>query len=353
MIFAILLFSCQRDQGKITPTVEDISESVYASGIVKSEHQYEAFATVNGIIKEILVREGDSVARGTPLLRISDKTSVLNTRNAQLAADYASFVANKEKLDELKMAADLAKAKMQNDSSLWQRQQKLWQQSVGTRVELEQKELTYRSSVNSYKSALIRYKELQRELELNASQSRNTLQINRTIADEYTIRSEIKGRVYKLLKTEGEIANTASPIALIGDDKTFLLELQVDENDIVRVKPGQKVFVTMDSYKGEVFEAVVTHIDPSMNERSRSFTVEAVFTAAPAILYPFLTLEANIVIQTKAKALTIPRAYLVDDSFVITKGNRKRRIVTGLKDYQKVEVVSGLEGVEFILQPKE
>jgi multidrug efflux pump subunit AcrA (membrane-fusion protein) len=58
--FALLiLFSCRTDEKKIQPMVEDISESVYASGIVKSKDQYQVFSTVNGIIKEILVTVGE------------------------------------------------------------------------------------------------------------------------------------------------------------------------------------------------------------------------------------------------------------------------------------------------------
>jgi len=352
LICSILLFSCQRDSSKIRPTVEDISESVYASGVVKSKNQYEAFSTVNGTIKEVLVREGDSVNRGTRLLKISNKTSALNAKNAQLAAEYAKFLANKERLDELRMAVDVAHSKKQIDSLLWRRQQNLWSQNVGTKVELEQRELTYKSSVNSHHSAIMRYKELQRQLELNVNQSQNTFQINNAIAEEYTLKSEIRGKIYKILKAEGEMATNTSPIAIIGDAKTFVLELQVDETDIVRIKPRQKVFISMDSYRNQNFEAIVSHIAPSMNERSKSFTVEAYFIKPPPILYPFMTVEANIIIHKKTKALTIPRAYLVDDSFVITEGNQKRRIRIGLKDYQKVEILSGLQDNEFIYLEK-
>jgi hypothetical protein len=42
------------------------------------------------------------------------------------------------------------------------------------------------------------------------------------------------------------------------------------------------------------------------------------------------------VIQTKEKALTIPRSYLVDDSFVLTRKDKRQKVTTGLKDYQKV-----------------
>lgn len=353
VVSLLVVLSCQRDPDRIKPTLEDISESVYASGIVKSANQYEVFSSTNGIIKDVLVREGDTVSRGTPLVRISNTTAVLNAKNAQLAAEYANHLASKEKLDELRMTVDVAKSKKDIDSLLWQRQHNLWSQNIGTKAELEQREFSYKTSASNYGSAVIRYKEFLQQLDLNVNQSYNTFRISTAIADDYTIKSEIAGIVFKVFKKEGELATNTSPIALIGDAKTFVLELQVDEADIIRVRPGQTMFLRMDSYSGNIYEAVVAQIDPSMDERSKSFTVEAHFIKAPAVLYPFLTAEANIVIEKKTKALTIPRSYLVEDSLVITAKNKRRRIVTGLKDYQKVEVLSGLESDEFILRPKE
>lgn len=352
LLSAIVLFSCQKSQLKIQPTVEDITESVYASGVVKSKNQYEVFSTVNGIVKEILVEEGDIVNAGAPLMRVFNKTSTLNEKNAALAAEYAKLSANKQKLDELKMAIDLAKSKMKNDSLLLQRQQNLWEQNIGSRVELEQKQLNYKNSVNNYQSAQIRYYDLERQLKLNADQSRTNLEISSTIADEYIIKSEVKGKVYTILKEKGELVNSQAPVALIGDDQNFILELQVDEYDIARIKEKQKVYISMDSYKGKVYEGLVSKINPVMNDRTKSFTIEADFTTAPPVLYPFLTVEANIVIQTKKSALTIPRDFLVDESFVITEDEDKKQVVTGLKDYDRVEILSGITRDDIILKPE-
>jgi len=349
--FLITLLSCHSDQTKIKPTIEDISESVYASGVVKSKNQYQVFSTVSGIVKEIYVSEGDTVIKGTPLMRIFNKTSALSTQNARLAADYARLSANKEKLDELKSAIELARSKMKTDSSIWKRQQNLWEKNIGTRVELEQKELNYKNSVNSYQSSLVRYSDVKRQLELTASQSQNTFELNSVMTDEYIIKSEVDGKVYSILKSVGELITNQSPVALIGDDQVFLLEMQVDEYDIAKVKEKQKVFISMDSYKGVVFEASLTKIYPVMNERSKSFTVEADFIKRPSVLYPFLTAEANIVIQEKKNALTIPRSWLVDDTFVLTEENEKKKVTIGLRDYEKVEILDGLTSEDFILKP--
>ena len=107
----------------------------------------------------------------------------------------------------------------------------------------------------------------------------------------------------------------------------------------------------MDSYKGEVFEAIVTKLNPLMNERTKSFLVEATFTRQPPVLYPNLTVEANIITAVKEKALTIPRNYLVDDSLVYISNTEKKSVKTGLKDFQKVEILSGLQSTDVIYKP--
>ena len=109
--------------------------------------------------------------------------------------------------------------------------------------------------------------------------------------------------------------------------------------------------IKLDSYKGQVFEAVVIKINPIMNERLRSFSVEASLLTKPPALYPNLTTEANIIFQIKEKALLIPRSYLIDESFVMMENKQKGKITTGLKDYQKVEILSGLTVNDIILKP--
>jgi len=57
------------------------------------------YSTVGGIIKKMLVTEGDSVRVGTPLMRIFNKSTQLATANAQLTADYESLSTNMGKFD--------------------------------------------------------------------------------------------------------------------------------------------------------------------------------------------------------------------------------------------------------------
>lgn len=352
-LFVLLFSSCDDKQEKTKPIQETITESVYASGIVKSKNQYKVFSLANGLIDEVLVSEGSVVKKGDGIIRLINTTAELNTENAKLSADYASVSANAEKLDELSISVEIAKTKMENDNLLLQKQENLWTQQVGTQNDLLQKRLTSKTSTNSYNTAKLRYATLKKQINFQGKQAKKNLELAQKINSDFTIKSDVDGKVYQLPMEKGEMVNTLSPVAIIGDDSAFFLELQVDEYDINRVTLGQKIALSMDSYKGQVFECVVTKINPIMNEKTKSFTIEANFIKLPKTLYPFLTCEANIIIQQKINSITIPRSYLLEGDFVMLEKDKKVKVKTGLKDYQKVEILSGITTNDFIFKPIE
>ncbi len=351
-LLGITIVSCKDKTEKITPVVSSISESIYASGIIKSKNQYQVFSTVNGIIQDVFVSEGDSVKIGSPILTISNEAQKLGKENAYLNEAFLDINANQGKLNEAKLLVSLSQNKMKNDSMMFIRQKNLWQQQIGTKVELEQKELAFQNSKTSYYSSVVKYDDLKRQLNLSSQQAKNNFSISSKQENDFTIKSEINGIIYNLFKSKGENAGIQTPIAVVGDATQFVLEMQVDENDIFKLKKEMLVLITMDSYKGKVFEAMVTKIYPMMNERSKTFLIEATFVKQPEILYPNITFEANIILQSKNKALLIPREYLLNDSIVIKSNKEKVIVKTGLKDYQKIEILSGITVTDELIKPK-
>lgn len=351
-IYAVVFgISCRQKAVTTQPVVERITESVYASGTIKSEHQYEVYATVNGVAARLLVKEGDTIRKGSAILQITDATAQLNTENAQIAVEYAAKTANARRLDELRLNMEQAKRMLDNDALLLHRQQNLWNQQIGTRNQLEQRELAWKTSQTNYEATALQYHELEREISFREQQALKNLAIAKSLDGDYTVKSEYSGKVYDVLVEQGERVSTQQPVAVIGDAAAFILELQVDEYDVARIKPHQKIVVTMDSYRGRVFEANVIRVIPIMNERTKTFTVEARFAQAPPVLYPHLTCEANIIITQKEKALTIPRTWLLEGDYVLLANKDKRKVATGLRDYHKVEVLAGLSANDLIVKP--
>ncbi|MEY2705158.1 MAG: hypothetical protein RL407_1220 [Bacteroidota bacterium] len=336
----------------IFPSRQTLTESVYASGYVRAKDQYEAFALATGPIQMLFVSEGDTVHIGTPLLQIFNEQERLRRENAEISQFFAAPKATHTRLRELELAIDLAKSNLANDSLLLQRQRRLWVQGVGTATDLEQRELKFKSSALAYQSAQLNYLDLQRELEFTKQTANKTLETSRSLETNSMLKSKIEGIVYALPKMVGEMATPQTPLAILGRAGEFILELQVDEYDIVNIQKGQRVLVTLDSFKGQVFEAVVVKIHPIMEGKSKTFTVEAEFTTAPPRLFPNLSLEANIILQIHPNALVIPRNLLLGQNQVITQDRDTLTVVLGIKTYEFVEILGGMEEKTGLIPPK-
>lgn len=357
-LFYILTFSflgcSKKGEEGIQPTFGTITESVYASGTIKAVDQYTVYSTVNGTLKKINCVPGQTISLGQSLFELESDKAELNTENARLAFELSreSNQYIQDKIAEMTLKVQAAKDKFTLDESIYNRNKVIKNQQGISEVDFERVELAFKSSKINFETA---QKQLaQFKTQLHNEQNRNSinLKLNQKSEADYTIKSAFSGQLFDILVDVGSLITTQKPLAVIGKANSFLLDLEVDENDMVRVRLGQTVLVTMDSYKKQVFEAVVDKIYPIMEERSRTFKIEAHFLKTPPKLYPNLTAEANIIIETKKNALTIPRSYLIQDDSVLVNGTEKRKLKIGLSDYQKVEVLEGLKAEEMIYKTK-
>lgn len=349
ILLVLIVGGCSSKTESIHPKVQNISSSVYASGTIKSKSQYQAVPLVSGIIQEVFVDDGDYVRKGQLLFRIDNRAQLINEENAALSASYYDLGSNQDKLEDARNAIRLAREKLKTDSLMYVRQLNLFNQNVISQVELEQRELAYQSSQNALSNATIRYNDLKRQINFSAKQAKNNLALSSKSASDFEIRSDINGRVYSVLIEKGDLVGPQIPLAVIGSADSFVLEMQVDEYDIAKVDLNMRVLVTMDSYKGQVFEARVSKINPLMNERSKTFKVEAVFTKAPKKIFPNTSFEANIVLESKKEVLTIPRTYLLKGDSVLLSSGKKVKVKIGLRDFEFVEILSGLRPEDKIM----
>ena len=275
-----LIIACsKKDNGEIKPTLGDVTESVYASGVVKAEGQYSVYATVSGNLKKIDATVGQTISVGQKLFELDEDRANLNTQNAALA--YKLSQENnqfaKDRIAEIEMRIQTAKNKMLLDESILKRNKKVKELEYISDVEYERLVLTYKTSKLEYEVAIKQLAQLKAQLKNDENRNNNTLKINQRNQNDFTVKSAFSGQLFDILVREGAYITPQIPLATIGKANSFLLELEVDENDMVRVVLGQKVYITMDSYKGAVFEAIIDKIYPIMVEQSRTFKIEAHF----------------------------------------------------------------------------
>lgn len=353
ILLATLAFGCAPKHETTKPTIGPITESVYASGVVKAAGQYQVYPSVSGPVLALFVHEGDTVKAGTVLLRIDDRGSSASQRiaTAQVQLLERNASENGPVLAQLRETLEQARDKYVLDSTNFDRQLALWQQQIGSKADLEQRELAFRTSKAAWIRAAKSLAETRDRLRTDLEVARNNATISSAGNDDRMPASLIDGVVYDLMVEPGELATPQKALAVIGSAEDLYLELEVDEYDIRLVKPGQRALITLDSYDGTAFEAEVTRIIPLMDQRSRTFKVEARFKEYPPQLYPNLTAEANIVLRTKENALTIPAAYLLPGDYVRTGPDERVQVRTGARDLEKVEILEGITADTELYKP--
>ncbi len=355
ILLSTILISCSpKKSNELQVKKNDITESVYASGIVKSIGQYTVFSTVNGILQSTKVTVGQQISSNQVLFELDSDKAKLNEANSKLVYDLSQNSSRyiQDKIAEMELRVQSAKDKLALDESIYNRNKRIKEFQVISEIDFERVELAYKSSKVAYESAKKQLSQLKAQLNNEQIRNANTLQISKEALGDFEIRSAFSGKLFDILVKDGSLITTQTPLAIVGEMDSFLLELDVDENDMVRVAIGQKVMVTLDSYRNQVFEAVVDKIYPIMDERSRTFKIEAHFVKIPPKLYPNLTAEANIIIQTKRNTITIPKSYLLPGDSVLIDTDKKQKVTVGLSDYQKVEVLQGLQSGTTIYQPE-
>ena len=292
------------------------------------------------------------VKKGDPILQVNNRTPKLNSENAYLTLQQSkeNFQGNAAILKSIEDDIYAAELKFNNDSINFARQQRLWEQNIGSKAEFDTQKLAYELSKNQLRQQKSSYARTKNDLETALQQAKNSYSSSKIIAEDYTINSKINGKVYALFKEPGELINTLEPLGAIGSATDFKIEMLIDEVDIIKIKIGQTTLVTLDAYPKAVFTATVSKIYPKKDETSQTFKIEAIFDSPPKVLYPGLAGDGNIVISKKEEALTIPREYLVEGNKVITEDDTII-VKVGAENLERIEIISGITENDMILKP--
>lgn len=356
-LLLILYVSCKRDN-TIHPQKKDIVETVYASGRILADSEYNTYALSSGIIEKKLVKEGDQVSKGQVLyiIRYDAPAARLNAARTNFNIAQSNLSEHSRVLNDLKLSMQNAEARFINDSLLYTRLKKLMAQDIGTRNNLENAYTNYLISLNQRKSAEEKYYSAVNELTANFHNTQSQLTNARSELENYFIRSNAKGTVYQTFKEEGEAVRNNEPVALLGKTTKRIIRLSVDQQDIDKIQTGQQVLLKTDITGNTIYKAIVRKIFPVMNEPDQTFRVDAVFADTTVQSFIHSSVEANIIIQQKHLALTIPKEALsAEDSVHIIQNARRKTIAvrTGIETMDQVEILQGLNESSLVVIPAE
>ena len=199
------------------------AEPVRSTGLVLPYQQVELAANSEGVIKEILVKEGDSIAAGQVLAQLESARETLDVDLSRVIMD--------------KRVADLAAA----DS--------LFNEKIFSKNQVADRRLDAKVSETQYQAAQ------QRLL-------------------DRSIRAPFAGLVLRLFKQRGASLHSLERVAEVADLSQVVVTLYLDSANLHRVKRGQAAEVSIPLVGEKSFAGVVDVVDPVVDPATGQFRVK-------------------------------------------------------------------------------
>ncbi|MCU0984474.1 MAG: efflux RND transporter periplasmic adaptor subunit [Acetobacteraceae bacterium] len=171
--------------------------------------------------------------------------------------------------------------------------------------------------------------------------------------DDTIIRAPMGGVVLRRDGEIGEVVDTTATVFIVGEPKPLRITADVDEEDIPRVAPGQRVMLRADAFEGEVLTGEVSDITPAGDSRLKVYRVRIALPEDTKLRIG-MTVEANIVVRETAQAVLVPDSAVSNGAVWVLEGERVRRVpvVTGVRGARRVEIRQGLAaGERVVLDP--
>lgn len=275
---------------------EDVSSRVRAPGKIEAKTRVQVSADIMGRIVRLLVKEGDRVRKGQLMLELDDKQ--YRSAHAQARASYSSA---QSRLHE-------AQSSLRINESNFARQRSLFDQNLLSQAEWEQAQ----SANESAKAAASTATE-------EATRSRAALDAAEDNLSKCRFLAPFDGVVSALNVEQGEnvimgtMNNAGTQILTVSDLSRMLVRADVDETDVVDLRIGQKVRISVDAIPDTTFAGTVTEIGntakrslTSTVEGQTDFEVKVVFDDNVPQIRPGMTADVNIESGTRAKTLAVP-----------------------------------------------
>ena len=337
-----------------------IIETITANGKIQPEKEVKISPDVSGEIVELTIKEGDQVEKGQLLLRIKPDTYI-SQKDRSLAAISSA-------------RARLAQSQAQFTQSelSFKRSKQLFNEQTISKSDYEQAEASYtvaKSEVDAAKFAIISAEASLKEANENLIKT--------------SIYAPMSGTVSMLLVELGErVAGTnlmaGTELLRVADLSRMEAQVEVNENDIVKVTLGDTALIEVDAYLDKKFKGIVTEIANSAKTTGVSADQVTNFDVKILVLpesyqelvnagdknpfRPGMSASVDIQTQSKSDILTVPIQSVTtrtDTTKVqitpsgkdirtlvfITDGKYAfaRDVKTGIQDNNYIEIISGIK----------
>jgi len=346
---------------RVVPAAEArVPRTVGVTGTLAADDQIVLSLKVAGRISEIGIDLGSRVRRGQVVARLDPTDFRLRVEQARAALQQARVRlglapdGTDDRIDPERTAlVRQARAVLDEARLTRERFAKLFQQELIARAQVDAAEAALQVADGRYQDATEEVRNRQAIL----VQRRTELELTRQALADTELHAPAEGMIRERRASVGEFLAAGAPVATLVKTHPLRLQLAVPERAAVGVRVGQDVRVSVDGDAG-VHGGRVVRLSPSIQEQNRTLTVEAEVPNTTGALRPGSFARAEIVIAADQPAVFVPASSIVvfagiEKVLTVRDGkSEERRVVTGRREPDRVEIVEGLKaGEPVVAQP--
>jgi HlyD family secretion protein len=349
-----------------------IERVLSTSGTLTAGSTITVTSKVAGRIEAIPVQEGQGVARGELLVQIDEQTPRLQLDQAHAAWQAAQAQYEKalkgprpEELENARALYEKAEKDLAMAEESFARSEQLYGSGTIPKAQFEQAESTLRAARTELENAGRSLQMLEqgasaeekRMARAQADAARASYQLARLQLENTRIRAPGAAVVARVLQDEGNIVGTSTPILVLVQDERIQVEIELAEKyygDILSSGGSLESRIFPQAYPGaEAFQGRIFTVAPTINPRSRTFTVTVDIADPRDLLRPGMYAEVELVLQRIPDALLIPASAMLERAgqrvvFVVEGSGRSavasaRKVVPGLTNAAEVQILSGID----------
>ena len=350
----------------ITLTAQDAVETVLATGRIAGEKTIPLAFVRPGRIGEELIADGDRVVAGQVLLRQENAREETALARSKTALSVARL--NLEKLKTVALRDQEQKVRQARANAAYaedflKRQTELFKEKTITTLQFEQARRDRELADAALIAAEGQLKALAGEertlAELQVAQAENDLRQAEIDLRDTMLRAPLGGQVVEHLAHKGEFVQAGQRVVTFipATPRTYV-EVQVDELNLGKLRPGQKASVTSPAFPGKSYPAAVERIGSIVDSQRGTFTVRIMLDTLEPELLPESSVSVQAVVGEARGVLILEQRFIVREgraAFVFTpEGGRAKRKAVVVRDLGNglFGVDAGLKVGEAVLLPR-
>jgi HlyD family secretion protein len=280
----------------------DLVEIVTASGNIRARRTVDISSDVSARVAQLLVDEGDDVVAGQTLLRLEPDQHRANLSRAEAALAQAEA-------QEAQQRANLIQAERNRDRLL----------QLRARDSL----LVSRQQLDDAETAAEVQQAMLAASGHGVAQARAAVDEAADMLSKTVFTAPMSGKVTRLNVEEGETViigtmnNPGSLVLTISDLSVIEVVVQVDETEVSAISLGDSASIRIDAFPNKTFSGRVTKIGNSAinpptqqatsnQQAAIDFEVVLTLEESEAPLRPDLSATADIVVESRTRALAVP-----------------------------------------------